>query len=303
MIQTLTELLDFTCFEAVIESNDINYTDLRTRMTKSFNTDQDEILSSQEYKFTEAFYTFTAVADQENYDFAVNHKKIKTVVPVIDSRPHEPLIEIVSPDEWDILKADSVGYTTDFPTHFHVRNKQIYIYPTPGSTDVSFRILYTKRAKPMRYTDYLTGSIAVTNGSKSVVGTGTTWNSTVATAGTKIRIKDDWYEVATVTGTTGITLTQNYQGTTASGITDYVIGDTPLLHEDFQLILPYKFLERYFRRNDPKRANNYKAEWMRLKIGMDQYVVSQTTSRVIDLDKRAGINDPYKTPRNLVFSS
>lgn len=63
------------------------------------------------------------------------------------------------------------------------------------------------------------GTVSVTNGSQAVVGTGTTWLSTV-TAGDGFTINDSGvtYDVASVTDDTHLTLSANYAGTTLSGL-------------------------------------------------------------------------------------
>jgi hypothetical protein len=71
---------------------------------------------------------------------------------------------------------------------------------------------------------YRTGTVAVTSGSRTVTGSGTLWAVTVS-PGDEFTICDanalptgGRYEVATVNSNTSITLVQNYQGSTASGL-------------------------------------------------------------------------------------
>lgn len=71
---------------------------------------------------------------------------------------------------------------------------------------------------------YREGSIAVTNGSKTVTGTNTLWQNYGIQQGDQLYLVDanelqtgSMYEVASVTDNTHLTLLQNYQGTTASG--------------------------------------------------------------------------------------
>ncbi len=72
---------------------------------------------------------------------------------------------------------------------------------------------------------YKTGTISVTNGSQTVTGSGTSWLANVA-AGDWLFVGGDGtsYEVGSVGSDTGITLTANYAGTTASG-KSYGIGN------------------------------------------------------------------------------
>ncbi len=64
--------------------------------------------------------------------------------------------------------------------------------------------------------DYTTGTIAVTNGSNAVVGTGTTFTSSMVNK--RIVINSVWYTISVFTDATHITLSTNYTGTTASGL-------------------------------------------------------------------------------------
>lgn len=67
---------------------------------------------------------------------------------------------------------------------------------------------------------YATGTIAVTNGSASVTGTGTAWSGVFPFSGfrTNITIGGVAYLVQRVNSDTSLTLTANYAGSTASGL-------------------------------------------------------------------------------------
>jgi hypothetical protein len=66
---------------------------------------------------------------------------------------------------------------------------------------------------------YVTGTVAVTNGSASVTGTGTAWSANIVAGDVLIIIGGAAsYQVASVGSDTGLTLTADYGGTTASGL-------------------------------------------------------------------------------------
>lgn len=72
---------------------------------------------------------------------------------------------------------------------------------------------------------YKTGTVTVTNGSTEVVGSGTTWGDGTITPGDSFSLVDangaavePFYEVASVTDDTHLTLSNAYGGTTASGV-------------------------------------------------------------------------------------
>ncbi len=63
---------------------------------------------------------------------------------------------------------------------------------------------------------YSTGTVSVTQGSKTVTGAGTTWN-TLVDAGMLFRISGRVYPVASIDSTTSLTLRDAYEGSTAAG--------------------------------------------------------------------------------------
>jgi len=98
-----------------------------------------------------------------------------------------------------------------------------------GNTSDLFR--YNSSTDSVAYLTprYETGTVAVTNSSPTVTGTSTLWAAN-AKAGDFIHIGDDgetdpaagWYQVQAVVSDTEITLTEDFDGTTASGL-DYTL--------------------------------------------------------------------------------
>lgn len=77
---------------------------------------------------------------------------------------------------------------------------------------------YLGRAKPWATNAISSaGTVAVTNGSANVTGTGTAFNNILHNRG-RIRIAGVWYTVNTASSATALTLTTNYAGATASGV-------------------------------------------------------------------------------------
>ena len=76
--------------------------------------------------------------------------------------------------------------------------------------------------------EYTTGSVAVTNNSTTVTGTGTLWSTNIA-VGDYFRVDDngEWYRVSAVGSDTGLTLASVYKGPTATGKA-YTVSDTPI---------------------------------------------------------------------------
>lgn len=73
---------------------------------------------------------------------------------------------------------------------------------------------------------YKTGTISVTNGSQTVLGSGTSWSGEISPGDILTIVNDGvWYEVAAVTGNTSLTLAANYAGTTGSAKTYAITRD------------------------------------------------------------------------------
>lgn len=72
-------------------------------------------------------------------------------------------------------------------------------------------------AGSLKSAPYSTGTVSVTNGSKTVTGSGTTWN-TLVDAGMLLQLGNGRvYPVASINSTTSLTLRDAYEGSTASG--------------------------------------------------------------------------------------
>lgn len=152
-----------------------------------------------------------------------------------------------------------VPYSSDIPQFYFIYNKLLYVFPTPASSSNVVTINYKRRLIDLSQADYTTGTVAVTNGSSVVTGTGTTF--TAAMVGRWIQITPPtgdggWYQIGSYTSATVIGLVNQYQGATVSGAT-YTIGEMPILAEDYQDLPIYRACSIYFttRVPDPTRAD------------------------------------------------
>lgn len=118
-----------------------------------------------------------------------------------------------------------------------------------------------------------TATFYVSNATSStaIVGSGTSWLSTYLTvAGSALNLNlwmritspkgdNNWYQISTINTDTSITLLNNYQGASVSG-GSYAIGQLPLLLEDFQDLLVYGPLVKYFStiNKDETKASEFK---------------------------------------------
>jgi hypothetical protein len=93
--------------------------------------------------------------------------------------------------------------------------------------------VYEARLRDLAQDDYSTGSIAVTQDSTAVVGTGTTFTANMV--GRSLKVNDGspdgiWYKIASFTDATHITLENVYEGNAGSG-KSYLIGELPDIPE------------------------------------------------------------------------
>jgi len=161
---------------------------------------------------------------------------------------------------WDGL--NFVPYSSDIPQFYYIFNKRLYVFPTPASSDNPITIVYKARITDLSQADYTTGTISVTNGSSTITGAGTTFTSAMAGRWLNITAPTgdgNWYEIGTYSSATSLSLVNQYQGSTASGVS-YIIGDVPWLPEDYQDLPLYRACEIYFttRVPDIARANKFK---------------------------------------------
>jgi hypothetical protein len=153
---------------------------------------------------------------------------------------------------------------------------------TAGNT-ITFN--YQKRVPDLIFTNYTTSTVSATNGNIHITGAASSWLTAFSpTAGNVlfmnlwIRITapsgdGEWYQIQSIDSATTLTLVQPYQGNTVAGAS-YVIGQMPLLLEDFHDLLVAQPLVTYFSTIQP---NETKASEFRKKLEegltmMDEYV-------------------------------
>lgn len=198
------------------------------------------------------------VASQQNYNLPYNIKTLINVYVTVGSIRYQ-LTEAPNRTFWDSL--NFVPYTSDIPQFYFIYNKQCYIFPTPASSGNSITYNYKCRIRELSQADYVTGTVTLTNASSVITGVGTTFTSDMVGRwiyATPPTGDGNWYEIGSYTSATVLGLVNEYQGTTASGITT-LIGEVPLLGEDYQDLPLYRSLEIYYtsRVPDPARAGEY----------------------------------------------
>ncbi len=219
--------------------------------------------------FNEASYTVPGgtVASQAGYTLPFNNKQIINSTVLIGSVLWQPK-EIGTRAQYDALNV--ITFTNDFPQFYYIYNNQLLLWPAPASNGNAITINFKRRIKDLSAADYATGTVTVTNGSTAVTGAGTSWTTNMAgrwinvpqTTSNATSGDNEWYQIASVTNGTALVLNNQYQGVTATSTSGgYVIGEVPILPEDFQDLPLYRAFYIYFTSLAPDKgkAEYYKA--------------------------------------------
>lgn len=150
------------------------------------------------------------------------------------------------------------------------------------------------------------GNVSVTQGSMAVTGTGTSFTPTVNQQLESRWIQFSqptgdglWYQIASVNSTTGITLYQPYQGTTITNATGFIIGQMPLVAEDFQDMMLWKNLHYYFSTivDNAKKAEEFQEIYDRKIPLLEEYSGSNTVN--VNLSPKERARNPNLYPQTV----
>lgn len=254
--------------------------------------------------FTSIITTAIGVGGVQTYQLPPDYSKLKTGTLTIGNLRWNPQ-EILTRQEWDNLNV--FPYYADIPSNFFIYNNQFNFWPIPSTTGNIVTFNYQRRIPDLSIIDYTTpGTVSVTQGSTQVTGSSTTFSPTVNNVSESRYIQfaqpngdNLWYQIATISSTTGVTLTAPYQGSTIANSSAYTIGQMPILMEDFQDMLLWKALVHYFTSivDNPKKVEEYQAEYDRKYDMLKDYAGTKTVS--VNLGRRPTKINPNLFPQNL----
>lgn len=247
-------------------------------------------------------YTST-VANQRAYMLPPNFIRVKgDAVSFTYGGRLTPLKHVQNEELWNRLI--ETNQTTARPERYFIRSRfgaggaEILLDPIPSVVG-TLQLEYEANDRDLAVTKYNTGTVALTNGSTVVTGTGTTFTN--AMVGRYFKINDAtgdgfWYRISSYTSATVIGLEQSYDGNNVTGVS-YEIAEAFALPEEMQILPVYYFLERYF----AKKRNKDDKEYYNLlfRDGMSQaqrdYASKDDTARLFNVSKYAtGL--PVATP-------
>lgn len=242
------------------------------------------------------------------YPMPPNYSKLKDITITVGVL-RWTMTEIRTREEWDNLNV--FPYYASIPSKFFIypggdKGGQIGIWPIPSTTGNVITFNYKFRVPDLSIADYSTGTLSVSNGSMSVTGVGTSWTPTTnpQLESRWIQIPQPagdnlWYQVQSVNSTTSLTLYQPYQGINVSGGT-YILGQMPLIAEDFQDMLIWKALVYYFSSivDNPKKREEHQDSYDRKMKMLEKYSGSNTVN--VNLSpKRAFRGNPNSYPQTV----
>jgi len=209
----------------------------------------------QKYYSNEGSFTDLTNAQQQHYRMPPNYSKLKTITITVGDLQWT-LDEIQSRREWDQLNV--FPYYSDIPSNYFIYpggdhgTGQIGIWPIPSSSSNTITFNYKYRIPDLSIADYATGTVSITNGDLTVTGSGTTFTTTTTPDSESRWVKiaqplgdNLWYQVEQVSDASTLNLYAAYQGSDVSG-GSYILGQMPLIPEDFQDMLVWRPLMYYF---------------------------------------------------------
>lgn len=257
--ETFRSLLQVTQ-DACIDDTYTTQTGLSTSedfLKREINNSVDFIFAlMRKYSLRPLPKTASTVADQIYYYNPPGMTKIESITINIGSIS-PPLRIINSQQEWDRLQTFPI--TSGLPSAVFPRRDDYGIYPTPQDV---YTLTLNGNYTPIHMTnnDYTTGTVALTNGSRTLTGTGTAF--TAAMVGRWFCLTNDgglasgfpdgnWYRISGYTSATVLTLSTYFQDTTISGAT-FKIGESPEIPVELHEFVPYRAASIYYtmRRRD-----------------------------------------------------
>lgn len=203
---------------------------------------------------TEAATTAISTVGVQSYPIPANVSKIKNGTITVGQLVYTPA-PVRSIQEWTMLNA--LPYTSDIPNLYYIYNNQVNFWPIPSSSGNLISFNYQAKVPDMTYADFTTGTISgATVGSNSITGSATSWTSfpqNVDLSYVNLQFKLDppdgdglYYPIQRFTSATALSLNLPMVNVNELTSATYLIGQYPLLHEDFHDILVYSALKIYY---------------------------------------------------------
>lgn len=251
------------------------------------------------------FVSDTSITTQgvQSYPIPANVSKIKNDTITVGQLVYTPA-PVQSIAEWTRLNA--LPYSSDIPNYYFIYNNQVNFWPIPSTTGNIISFNYKSRVPDMTYADYAAGTITVARGSNVVTGSSTDWISggtypqatdlsfnNLMLRSTPPKGDGYWYPIQQFTSGTALLLNLPVVAAPTAAGQSYIIGQFPLLHEDFHPLLVYAALCVYYASivKDKDRLQEYTAMKVALEDLMKAYLGTKSVESV-DLGAQPVPNNP-----------
>lgn len=204
--------------------------------------------------------TASTVAAQQYYSYPVGTVGVDSATITIGSVQYT-LSPIYSQSQWNWFNALQIQPTA-IPQLIFPRKDDFGIWPIPQAVyTITFQRFF--RDRNMLVDDYSTGTVSLTGGSSTLIGSGTTF--TPAMVGRWFTVTNTatpgqgyWYRIATYTNATTLVLDNTWASDDATGTT-YRIGESPEIPEEGHIMLPSGTAADFYAglRNDPDNASRF----------------------------------------------
>jgi len=271
---------------------------------KDLNFGYKEVFARVGRSIIERTRTAQTVGNQQFYQCPKDFLFPNTVTVTVGTIKY-PVVEESSQLNWN--KLNVFPQVINIPQRYFIRKgfgntNEIGFWPTPSSSDNTITLVYEASDKDLTTLAYTTGTVSMTNGSATALGTGTTWTNAMKGRFFCVTPPNGdglWYRVQSVDSPTQITLDQYYQGDTSAGYA-YSISEAFQLPDEMQIIPTFFFLEHYFsiKGNDQKQLKNNQLFVSGIKMGQDLYA-NKGKSLVMNRDY---YSRPYSIPAHFPVS-
>lgn len=248
-----------------------------------------------------------SVGGIQYYPAPPNYSKLKTVTINVGSLKYTPT-EILSREEWD--KLNVFPYYGDIPNNYFVTpgsdgSAKIAFWPIPATTGNVITFNYKYRVADLSLPDYSTGTVTASRGSTTLTFSGATlpittnhqlesrWIQIPSPTGDNL-----WYQISSIDTTSSCILYQPYQGSNVTGAS-YIIGQMPILMEDFQDMSLWKALTFYFssKVDNPTKRQEFQDQYdTKLKM-LNEYAGQKTVH--VNLGRRPPSINPNLFPQTI----
>jgi hypothetical protein len=206
-----------------------------------------------------------------------------------------PIVEEESQQIWDAMN-EYTQYSDEIQKYF-VRNNfgighsQILLYPIPSSASLPVNVVYEAIDRDLSNDAYVTGTVALTNGDKTV--TITTGAFTAAMVGRYLKGSDGYfYKIASWTSAAVVELDHAYEGTTDATAT-VGIYEMFNLPEEMQILPCYFALAHYF--GMKKDVNQETKYWTLYQSGVALGKIRWGTKTRSSLTRGQGWTSRFRT--------